>query len=251
MNLTRDQQIVLGGGVALIITSFLPWYGVFGFSINAWDSQFWAWGGVLAGTAAAVLVAAKALGGVDWSLGPWGLGELSLVLAGAGFGLILMRLLTESNAVKPGLFLGLAASGAIAAGAFLSWRTSGTSLNPFAGLETGIPNPPPPGAWPERVPPPSAASPVPPAPASSPEPTAAPPAASPKPTQPPPQAAFAGYWFYVIDTVPLTASGGYAVTALNPGTWYWATAERDGWVETRTDEGLAGWLASAAVNRQA
>ncbi len=253
MNLTRNQQIVLGGGLALIISSFLPWYGVLGFSINAWDAEFWAWGGVLAGTAAAVVLAVVVFGGMRFSLGRWGVEEVVLVLAATSVVLILVRLFTESRAVDFGLYLGLASAIVIGYGAFMSWRATGADLNPFAGMSTGQPTPPPAGSFPSPPPASPMATPPPetiaaPPPSPTPQPAALP--APPKPAAPPPQPTFSGYWFYVTDTAPLTSSGGYTVAQLNPGAWYWASAERDGWVETRTDQGAAGWVAATAVHRQ-
>ncbi len=265
MNLTRPQQIVLAGGVALIISSFLPWYGVFGFSINAWDAEFWAWGGVLVGTAAAVVVAVDAFSGTQVSLGRWGVEHLALVLAGTGLLFVVIRLLTESSAVKFGLYLGLAATAAITYGAFLGARASGAGVNPFADLATPRTGPPPQAPLPPpraaAVPPPAPTPPAPPIAAPEPAPPVSqpPPAVSapkpapvmpPKPATPPPKPAFSGYWFYVLEPAPLTSSAGYTVAQLNPGDWYWASAERDGWVETRTDQGAGGWVAAAAVHRQ-
>jgi hypothetical protein len=261
MNLTRSQQIALGGGVALVISSFLPWYGAFGYSINAWDSQFWAWGGVLFGVAAAAVVALDVFGAVRFTVGRIGMAQLALVLAVTGFALVLIRLLTESRAVDFGLYVGLVATAAIAYGTFANWRESGAGLNPFAPASAGLPVPPPAGAWPDSG---SVAIPDPPVPAgvpapppaavSTPPPAAVPPPAPivpPKPAAPPPPPAFVEYWFYVIEAAPLVSTGGYTVAQLNPGAWYLASSEKDGWVETSTDDGAAGWVAASAVNRQA
>ena len=267
MDLTRSQQIVLGGGVVLIISSFLPWYGAFGYSINAWDSQFWAWGGVLFGVAAAAVVALDVFSGVRSAVGRWGMAQLALILAVIGFVLVLVRLVTESRAVDFGLYIGLAATAAMAYGAFAGWRDSGAGLNPFAATPGGLPMPPPAEAWPGpgmaaasgsvAAPPPPVpgAVPAPPPAAASPPPaaTAVPPApvVPPKPTTPPPQPAFTGYWFYVTEPAPMVSTGGYTVAQLSPGAWYFANSEKDGWVETSTDDGAIGWVAATAVNRQA
>ena len=37
----NGQKIVLVAGLLLIIDIFLPWYGAFGFNINAFDSGSW------------------------------------------------------------------------------------------------------------------------------------------------------------------------------------------------------------------
>ncbi len=264
--LTRNEQIAIGGGLALLIASFLPWYGVPGFSINAWDSQFWAYGGVLFGVAAAVVVALAAFGGFRLSIGRWGSGELAMLLAGTGFILVVIRLLTESDNLKFGLFVGLAATATIAFGAFQWWRAGGTSLTAPTGFGTAIPAPPVPGSRPEfGQPPPAPASPFgqpatapPPAtpapaavePAPGPAPTPPAPVIPPKPATPPPQPAFTGYWFYVLEPTQLISSSGYPVAQLNPGAWYWASAEKDGWLEANTNEGASGWVATSAVHRQ-
>ena len=51
-DLSNNQKLVVFGGAALLVDSFLPWYGfsaagLGGFNINAWDVGFLAWGGVL------------------------------------------------------------------------------------------------------------------------------------------------------------------------------------------------------------
>jgi hypothetical protein len=107
---------------------FLPWYGLGPFSINAWDSQFWAWGGSLLVIAGAVVVTLKALEIQDLKVGNLAAEQLGLVLAGAGFVFVVLRLITESSATKYGLFLAIIAGGAVTFGAFGAMKDAGLEL---------------------------------------------------------------------------------------------------------------------------
>ena len=60
--LSNGQKIVVIGGIVLVVDLFLPWYGVTGFSINAFDSGFLAWFGMLLAIAGAVSVSLLVLG---------------------------------------------------------------------------------------------------------------------------------------------------------------------------------------------
>jgi hypothetical protein len=173
--LARHQQIALGGGVALLIISFLPWYGIPGYSINAWDAEFWAWGGVLFGVAAAATIAVPVLSKTTVSIGPWRAAELALALGGIGTLLIVLRYLTETRNARYGLFLGIVAAGAIAYGTVMGFAAAGGELNPFAAV-TGEPRPPGIDEWPEPTAP------------TTPRTTASSPHGRPTPPPPPPLA---------------------------------------------------------------
>jgi hypothetical protein len=158
-NLSNGQKIALGGGLLLLISSFLPWYGVSlggfgGVSINAWNAGFFAWAGVLVGVAGAVLIGLKAFQGNAVSAGGFATEQLAVILAGIGVVLVVLRLVTESSFLKYGIFVGLVAAAATAYGAFMAMREAGLDLDvdDFKGKLGGgagdadEPPPPPPPA---------------------------------------------------------------------------------------------------------
>lgn len=147
--MTTAQKIGVGGGVLLLVASFLPWYSVslggFGsFSVKAWDAGFLAWGGVVAGIAGAVLLAMKAMGTGNVQAGGFASEQIAMILGGASVVLIVLRLVTESSAVSFGLFLGLVGAALVAYGAWTQMKASGMTVTP--GRPTGGPMPPTPPA---------------------------------------------------------------------------------------------------------
>jgi len=126
--LSQNQKIALGGGALAIISLFLPWYGFLSINISAFDSGFLAWGGLLFAIAGAVILLLKALEINDVKVGNLAAEQLALLLAAAGFVLIVLRLLTESTATKFGLFAGLIAAAAVAYGVFGSMKDSGIEM---------------------------------------------------------------------------------------------------------------------------
>ena len=254
-SLSNGQKIALGSALALLVASFLPWYGAFGFSINAWDSEFWAWGGVLLGVAAGVIIALKVFAQQKIKAGNLAAEQIALLLAAASAVFIILRLITESSATKFGLYLGLAAAAGTAFGAFQSMREAGLAMPTMddfrAPGQTGAPPVQP--AQPTGAPspfaaPPAAAPPPVAAPPSSPPPTAppvAPPAPPPVPTvrrarvpaeglpvwnQPNPSDQPAGQ-----------AGGGLEVEILEDVS--------SGWARVRFSNGWEGWLDGRRLNR--
>ena len=106
--LSRGQQIGLGSGLLLIINLFLPWYrisiGGFSSSANAFDAEFWAWGGSFVAIAGA------------------------LILGGLGLLLIILRLLTETSNLFIGVFIGILAAGGVTYGSFMAMKDAGLEL---------------------------------------------------------------------------------------------------------------------------
>ena len=126
--LSNGAKIALGGGVVLIVNLFLPWYGVFGINLNAFDADFLAWGGSLVAIAGAVVLLLKAFGTKELNAGAVQTEQLALILGAVGTVLILLRWITETNFVKFGLFLGIIAAAVVTFGAFTSMRGAGLSL---------------------------------------------------------------------------------------------------------------------------
>src|SRR3989304_3633329 len=108
--LSNGAKLALVGGAVLIVDLFLPWYGVFGVSINAFDSEFLAFGGALVAIAGAGGLLLKAIGKKDVNAGQFKTEQLAFLLGAVGFVMIVLRWLTENNFVKYGLYLGIVAS---------------------------------------------------------------------------------------------------------------------------------------------
>lgn len=134
--LSQNNMIAAGGGVVAFIASILPWYSFdFGFdvpgvdtSVSAWGSGFFAWSGCLLALAAGVLVALKAMDVYEAKVGGMETEQFAMVLAAVGFIFVLLRFLTETSFTSFGLYLGLIATAATAAGAFLSGKDAGIGI---------------------------------------------------------------------------------------------------------------------------
>ncbi len=148
--LTNGQKIGLGAGLVLLISSFLPWYGAFGFSINAWDSQFWAVFGILLGIAATAVLALKAFDVTNVAIGPFKAEQIALMLGALSTIFILLRLITETSNMKYGLFIGLISAAALTFGSFMAMGEAGLDMpdmddfKSFGGGGGNEPPPPPP-----------------------------------------------------------------------------------------------------------
>lgn len=132
--MTTSQKVGAGGGLLLLISSFLPWYsadlGAFGsISIKAWDAEFFAWGGVILGVAGGVILALKGMGTKEVKAGGFAAEQLALILGAASLVLILLRLLTEMDGVSYGLFLGLVGAALVDYGAFTAMKAAGMSVD--------------------------------------------------------------------------------------------------------------------------
>lgn len=131
--LSPNNMIAGGGALVALINIFLPWYGVsfegFGSAnANAFDAGLLAWFPSLLVVAAGVLIVLDRLGVFTAKVGGLAIQQLAMVLAGVGFVLILLKLLTDNDFTKFGIYLGLIAAAATAAGAFLSGKDAGVGI---------------------------------------------------------------------------------------------------------------------------
>jgi hypothetical protein len=130
--LSTNQMIAGGAGILALIAGFLPWYGIdFGFgsvSENGFGSGFWAWFGILLAIAAAVVVVLKALEVYDLKAGNLAAEQIALILGALGVISILLRLITESDFLKFGLFIGLIAAAGVTYGAFGAMKDAGMAM---------------------------------------------------------------------------------------------------------------------------
>jgi hypothetical protein len=128
------EKIILIAGPLLFIDSFLPWYSIsfeaFGFSEtltrSAWQSPgaLWSMLAVFIGLIMTGLVAAVRFGNVKLPELPdpvtWG--RLHVGLGGAAALFIFIKLISESNFLGFGFFIGIILVGALAAGGFLTFQ---------------------------------------------------------------------------------------------------------------------------------
>lgn len=142
----NGQKIVLGAGILLFINLFLPWYGLGPFNLNAFDAGFLAWFGSFLAIAAAVLIALKVFTNMKIQAGPLKAEHLAFGLAALGFIFILLRLITETDLMKFGLWLGLIVSAILVFGTFLAMKEEGLGVADFKALGGSSNSPPPPPA---------------------------------------------------------------------------------------------------------
>lgn len=123
------ERLILIGGVLFFIDSFLPWYGVsgsiagIGFSANAkgWSSGGLAVIAILLGLAAALLVLASTVG---MQLPVQATGQLLLGLCGGALVFVLLRLITETNFTKFGLYLAIVFTAVMTYGAWQRYKAA-------------------------------------------------------------------------------------------------------------------------------
>lgn len=141
--LSTAHKIAIGGAVVLLVDSFLPWYSAsaFGVTINisAWDAAFSAWGAVVAGVAAGVILALKVTGKQDVQAGGKSAEQIAMILGIVSVALAVLRLVTQTTGAAFGLFLGIIAAAAVAYGSWMATKETATTPP-----NVGTPNPPPP-----------------------------------------------------------------------------------------------------------
>ncbi len=146
--LKTGEKIALWSGALLLLNIFLPWYrgGDFfkvGVGADAFASGFLAWFGSLCAVGAAAIIYMKLTGKIK-AANAVTMNYLALALAVVAFVLILVQLILNHDSLFIGVFVGLLASLALVAGAFLSagFAVPGQG-KPAAGE---VPPPPPPPA---------------------------------------------------------------------------------------------------------
>jgi len=139
--LSMGAKLALIGGAVLVINLFLPWYsidfGIGSVSLNAFDAEFLAWGGSLIAIAGAVILLLKAMGQSSVNAGQFKTEQLALLLGAAGFVLIVLRFITESDFASFGLWLGIVASALVTYGAFRAMKDAGLDMPGMGGGGSG------------------------------------------------------------------------------------------------------------------
>jgi hypothetical protein len=131
--LSLPEKLISGGGILMLIASFLPWYkydfGIEEFasisvSRNGWESPGAIWS-VLAVIIAVVMVAAvlgpKFANMKLPDLGKYTVGQALLAAGVACAVLVLLKLISESSYLSFGFYLGIIAAAALAAGGYLTY----------------------------------------------------------------------------------------------------------------------------------
>jgi hypothetical protein len=139
--LSLGEKLVGGGGVLMLIASFLPWYkisfGIAGLahvsvSRNGWQSPggLWSLLAVLISIALAGSIAAVKFGNMkmpDLGSVTWGQAYLG---GGAAVALcVIIKLINESSYISFGFYLGIIAAAAVAAGGYLLYTEEKTGVS--------------------------------------------------------------------------------------------------------------------------
>lgn len=148
--LTLSDKVIAGSGIALLIFSFLPWYGKGGYSESGWSYFLWGIIPALLAIALVALVAVKNFASnVKLPEAPYGL----IFLGGAGLAalLVILKLLigqkyggfgfSVSLERKFGLFLAVLASIGLVAGAFLKFQAGEETTTSSSGGGNTPPTP--------------------------------------------------------------------------------------------------------------
>lgn len=136
--LSLGEKLIAGGGIVLLIASFLPWYRISVFNIvavsaNGWEDPATPFSiiAVLLGVVLAGAVIASRLGNVQLpAIGQFSWGQV--YLAGGALVVIMMILvfISESSYLALGFYLAFLAAIAIAAGGYLQFTIDkGTGFN--------------------------------------------------------------------------------------------------------------------------
>ncbi len=130
-SLSLGEKLVAGGGVLMLIASFLPWYkitlGIEGIarisvSRNGWESPgaLWSLLAILIAVAMAGSIIGQRFGNMRLpNLGSITWGMAYLIGGGLVVVLVLLKLLNESSYLSFGFYLGIIAAAALAAGGWL------------------------------------------------------------------------------------------------------------------------------------
>lgn len=137
--LSTGEKLIAGGGIVLLIASFLPWYKVsasFGdFSVSASANGWEAPGAVFSILAViiGVVLAGAVLGPKFGNMQLPALGSITWGQAFAGGGiativLVIIKFLNESDSLSYGFYVGLIAAAALAAGGYLMYSEEKTGV---------------------------------------------------------------------------------------------------------------------------
>jgi hypothetical protein len=120
------DRVILIAGLLFFVDSFLPWYGIklgpFSANVSGWRSGGLAVISILLAIAATLFAAMKT-GGMQVG-GAASEGMIYLALGGGAFVFALLRLLTETNFTRYGLYLGIILGAVLAYGGWQKYKGS-------------------------------------------------------------------------------------------------------------------------------
>jgi hypothetical protein len=121
--LALEEKLIVASGLSLLLDSFLPWYRAGGVSFNAWQDPGAVWSimATLMGVTMALLVVATRLEGTRLPALPGGItwARACLALGVGAAGLVLLKLLNESNFISYGFYFAIVLVGGLLAGSIL------------------------------------------------------------------------------------------------------------------------------------
>jgi hypothetical protein len=119
---TTGDKVVAGTGTVLLITLvFLPWHQVFSFSSTAVEAPggWWGTAAALLTVAIVVVTAVRRFTAVSLPTLPRRIGEVNLAANAAVLGLLVIKLLLDTDYLGFGAYLALLLAAGMTAGAFL------------------------------------------------------------------------------------------------------------------------------------
>jgi len=138
--LSMGEKLISGGGILLLIASFLPWYkvsfdlgpiGSTSFTANGWEAPgaIFSILAVIIGVVLAGAVLGPKLGNMQLpALGSITWGQAFVGGGAAALALIIIKFLNESSSLSFGFFLGIIAAAALAAGGYLLYTEEKTGV---------------------------------------------------------------------------------------------------------------------------
>jgi hypothetical protein len=135
--MSNGEKLIAGGGVVLLIASFLPWYsidfgGLVSVSRNGWQSPgaLWSLLAVLIGVVMAGAILAPKFANMQLpDLGSFTWPQAHLALGAAAVLLLIIKFINESSYLSFGFYLGFLAAIALAAGGYMYFTEHGGKLS--------------------------------------------------------------------------------------------------------------------------
>lgn len=128
-NIKPSTWLLMGGGIVLLLSTFLDWVSVGPFGANAWDTEFFGLLGIYCAIIGLIIgggIALRQFGNVNMPDQIMGFTHEQIHLIGAEFALLITIGLLVRGDVGIGLWLGLLGSAAMMAGAVMDLKGTGT-----------------------------------------------------------------------------------------------------------------------------
>ena len=128
-NIKPSTWLLMGGGIVLLLSTFLDWVSVGPFGANAWDTDFFGLLGIYCAIIGLIIgggIALRQFGNVNMPDQIMGFTHEQIHLIGAEFALLITIGFLVRGDVGIGLWLGLLGSAAMMAGAVMDLKGTGT-----------------------------------------------------------------------------------------------------------------------------